>query len=51
MNNAFYLTLKGSFHSLIYLNFCPDFFDHIGKRLNKKAKVNFKYYEFRLDNK
>ena len=25
-----------------YLNSCPDFFDHLEKRLDKKAKVNFK---------
>ena len=30
---------------LKYLNFCLDFFRHIGKQLDKKAKVNFKTYE------
>ena len=30
---------------LRYLIFCPDFFDHVGKRLDKKAKDNFKIYE------
>ena len=29
-----------------YLNFCPDFFDHVGKQLDQKAKVNFKIYHF-----
>ena len=27
---------------LRYINFCPDFFGYVGKRLHKKAKVNFK---------
>ena len=30
-----------------YLNVCPDFFDHVGKRLNKKAKVSFKINNIR----
>ena len=25
--------------------FCPDLFDHVGKRLDKKGKVNFKIYD------
>ena len=25
-----------------YINFCPDFFAHVGKRLDEKGKVNFK---------
>ena len=25
--------------------FCTDFFAHVGKRLDKKAKVNFKIYD------
>ena len=25
--------------------FCPDLFDHVGKRLDKKGKVNFKTYD------
>ena len=29
---------------LRYLNFCPDFFGHVGKWLDKKTKVNFKIY-------
>ena len=28
-----------------YLDFCPDFFDHVEKRLDKKAKANFKIYD------
>ena len=30
---------------LRYLNFCPDFVDHVGKRLDKKAQVDFKIYD------
>ena len=29
---------------LRYLRFCPYFFDHIGKRVDKKAKLNFEIY-------
>ena len=25
-----------------YFNFCPDFYDHVGKRLDKKANVSLK---------
>ena len=32
-----------------YLNFCLDFYDHIGKRIDKKAKVNFKYITSQTD--
>ena len=28
-----------------YLNLCPDFFGHMGKRLDKKAKVNSNIYD------
>ena len=28
-----------------YLNFCSVFFDHVGKRLDKNVKVNFKFYD------
>ena len=28
-----------------YLNFCSDSFGHVGKWLDKKAKVNFKTYD------
>ena len=30
---------------LRYLSFYPDFSGHIGKRRDKKAKVNFKIYD------
>ena len=42
MKNAF-SSKKLSF--LRYLNFCPNFFAYVGKRLNYKAKVNFKIYD------
>ena len=28
-----------------YLNFCPNFFGDLGKRLDKKVKINFKTYD------
>ena len=34
---------------LRYLNFCLDFYDHIGKRIDKKAKVNLKYITSKTD--
>ena len=44
MKNAFYFILKNlSFFR--YLNYCPKFFGHLGKRLGKKAKANFKIYD------
>ena len=30
---------------LRYLIFFPEFFGHVGKRIDKKAKVNFKIYD------
>ena len=33
------------FWSLGYLNFRPDFFGHVGKRLNQEANVNSKIYD------
>ena len=33
------------FSFLKYLHFCPDVFGHVGKRLDKKAKINFKVYD------
>ena len=27
------------------LNFCADFFGNVGKRLDKKVKVNFEMYD------
>ena len=44
MRNAFYFMLK-LFLLLRYLNFCPNFFNQVEKRLHKKAKVNFKIYD------
>ena len=44
MKNALYLCQK-LFPSLRYLNFCSDFFDHVGKGLGKKAEVTFKIYD------
>ena len=40
--NAFY---SKSFSHLRYLIFCPDFFDHAEKRLDKKSDSNFKIYD------
>ena len=37
--------LKSSFRSNDILNYCPDFFGHAGKRLDKKAKINLKMFE------
>ena len=44
MKNAFYFTLTVIFVLKIF-NFCPDLFGHVAKRLDKKAKVNFKIYD------
>ena len=41
MKNAFYFILKGLFVLKIF-KFHPELFVHVGKRLDKKAKVNFK---------
>ena len=40
----FLFHVKSSFLFSRYMNFCPDFFGHIGKRIDKKAKANFKIY-------
>ena len=49
MKNAFYFMLKDLFDlklkDLRYLNSCPDIFDHVGKLLGEKAKVNFKIFD------
>ena len=45
MKNAFISPVK-LFSFRRYLKFCSDFFGHVGKRLNEKAKVNFKVYDF-----
>ena len=51
MRNAFYFILKALLFSG-YLSFCPNVFGHLAKRLDKKAKINFKIYEVRdSDNK
>ena len=39
------ISTKKLFSLLRFLNFCPDFFGHVGKRFDKKAKVNFKIYD------
>ena len=39
MKNAFYFMLKALVRRG-YLSWCPDFSDHLGKRLDKKASVN-----------
>ena len=36
--------LRSSFR-LRYISFCPNFYGQVGKRLDKKAKVNFKIRE------
>ena len=38
----FFILPEELFLFLRYLNFCPDFFVHLRKRLGKKAGVNFK---------
>ena len=43
MKNALYFMLKASF-SLKIITFCLFFFGHVGKRLHKEAKFNFKIY-------
>ena len=43
---AFYFMLK-LFSLLKYLHFCPDFCGQPGERLGKRAKVNFKTYDFK----
>ena len=44
MNNAFYLILKTLFLLKIF-NFFSRLFGHVEKRLDEKAKVNFKFYD------
>ena len=39
-----FVSSKKFFPFLRRLNFCRDFFGHVGKRLDKKAKVIFKIY-------
>ena len=40
-----FISFKTFFLFLIYLNFCSNFFDHVGKEFDKKAKVNSKIYD------
>ena len=47
VKNSFDIISKVFFSFLRYLNICLDFFDHVGKRPDKKAKVNFKIYDVR----
>ena len=44
MKNTFYFILKAFLFSR-YLNFCPHFFDNVGKLIDKKATVNLKIYD------
>ena len=44
MKNAFYFILKALFVVKIF-NFCPDFFGHVGKWLDKKTEIIFKIYD------
>ena len=44
MKNAFYSMLK-TFSFLRFLKFCPDFFLHVGKWLDKKDQFNFKIFD------
>ena len=44
MKNAFYFMLKAIF-ALPIFTFSPYLFDHVGKWLDKKAKVNIKIYD------
>ena len=44
MKNAFHFILRALFVVKIF-NFCPDFLGHVGKRLDRKGKVNLKIYD------
>ena len=44
MKNAFYFMLKGFFICKVF-TFLSWLFGHIGKRLDKEGKVNFKVYD------
>ena len=44
MKNVFIATKKLFLFS-VYLNLCPDLFDQVGKRIDKKDKFNFKTYD------
>ena len=40
-----FVSPKKFFSFLRYFSFCPEFFNHVGKWLDKKAKVSFKIYD------
>ena len=40
-----FISPKNLFSFRRYLNFCSEFFGHVGKRLDEGAKVNFKIYD------
>ena len=42
-----FITCSNFFSFLRYLGFCLDFCGHVEKRLDKKAKVNFRIYDIR----
>ena len=44
MKNAFYFTSKALFVLKLF-KFLPSLFGHVAKRLDKKDKVNFKFYD------
>ena len=44
IKNAFYFILKSLFLFKMF-RICPDFFGHVRKWLDKKAKVNFQIYD------
>ena len=46
MKNAFYFTLKARFVLEVF-QFLFGIFVHLGKRLDKKAKVNIKIYDIK----
>ena len=45
MKNAFYFTLNTLFVLKTFRFYIPNFFNHVGKCLVKKAMVNFKIYD------
>ena len=44
MKNVFYITLKVLFFLKVF-HFLIRIFGHVGKRLDNKAKINFKIYD------
>ena len=40
-----FISSQKLFSFLRYLNFCRNFFGHVGNCLDKKAKLNFKIYD------